>query len=80
MHLCHMPQALQLLGLLVQDEEERSSGRLLVLPPEKEGEEARQALWSDWKITRVEQRGKESPRIQDDDVKARLTLPLARRG
>ena len=40
-----MPQAVQLLGLLVQDEEERPPSRLLGLPPQQEGEGARQALW-----------------------------------
>ena len=43
--LRHMPQAVQLLGLLVQDEEERSPSRLLGLPPQQEGEGASQALW-----------------------------------
>ena len=57
-----MPQALQLLRLLVQDEEERPPGRLLGLPPQNEGEGTSEALWLLGEIThaRVEQRGKDS--------------------
>jgi len=51
--MCHLPQALQLLRVLVQDEEERPPCRLLGLPPQEEGEGARQALWWHEEVTQA---------------------------
>ena len=82
--LCHMPQAVQLLGLLVQDEEERPPGRLLGLPPQQEGEGACQALWWHGKVKQalvllVQQRSQGCSGVQADVLGVGDTFPSTRR-